>query len=368
MTPAAFALAALLLAAAAPAARGAPLPPGGQFEFNGAPAFGDGLFVSQDGDTTFARVVFNSSLGSVRFSPGGGVVTVVGAFTSHACVDDSTYYAMLTGMSYPSGEPLEGCMLFRVAAVGEVQAATPLADGRCPDLAELPPLADVGASAKLHATGAFVNVSSAARVASAIATPAPLRCVNATGAPPVVAPTFAKPVPDSRPSPCAALPSPGGPDTAAGLWLGADGDLVALDAGTDWGVVYFPAGGEPLQASLGTTLEHECLGPREFASASAVQHASANGTAASSFSCKVKAQTGAGAMETRPGAGATAGVAVALTAVPGTEVAAPEGTPTCAAAAPEAAPEAAPASAAPALPTPRALAAVAAAVALFARA
>ncbi len=110
MRSTAFVLAALLLAAAAPAARAAPLPPSGEFPFNGAiraapptaysrslrletrrtaraaihaapptsplpppstrpplppgsPAFAQGLFVDQDGDTIMVNALRNSCAG-----------------------------------------------------------------------------------------------------------------------------------------------------------------------------------------------------------------------------------------------------------------------------------------------------------------
>jgi hypothetical protein len=191
-----------------------------------------------------------------------------------------------------------------------------------------------------------------------------MKCVNATRAP--AAPiAYPAPVLAAGPAPCNALAAPGGAADVAGLWLNAAKDQAVLNAGDEWAVLSFPRG-EELEVMRGVTLAHECLAPGEVASASAYQAVWANGTGADGYSCRVKERTGADAYTTRAGAGATDGfTSSSWEAVPGAEVAVPEGTPTCDAAAPAAAvPAAAPASAAPTLPC--ALAAAAAAAALLA--
>ena len=70
------------------------------------------------------------TLVSLRAAPAFGVVALAGVRTSYACLDDSTFYAILRGRSYPSGLPVELCDLFRVDAAGVAHVSG--APGRCP--------------------------------------------------------------------------------------------------------------------------------------------------------------------------------------------------------------------------------------------
>jgi hypothetical protein len=314
--------------------------------------------------------VRNASLVGLNASPALGVTALAGAFTSYKCLDAATYLAVFEGRSYPSGDAVALCALYRVTATTWAVAAAPLSGGRCPDVADLPPAPGAAGAAALATGGAYADSAFAVRVATAaVPTPSPLVCVNSTG-PPAAAPAFAEFAAPPGESPCAALPAELGASTIAGLWLGGRGgaeDAVLLDAGTAWGVVSF-ARGAPLAVRRGEALEHECLAPGEVATASEFQEVSANGTGAIGFECRVQARTGADSAVTRVGAGegeAAAGGTFEWAAIPGADVALAAGTPTCAVAAPAAAPAEAPASA-PASAAPRALAAVAAATALLA--
>jgi hypothetical protein len=95
-------------------------------------------------------------------------VALAGARTSYACLDDSTFYAILRGRSYPSGLPVELCDLFRVDAAGVAHVSG--APGRCPDPAELPPppRGVDDAALEVALTGSHATASSAARVASSM--------------------------------------------------------------------------------------------------------------------------------------------------------------------------------------------------------
>ena len=97
------------------------------------------MFFDQDGDTTLARAVRNSSLVGLNASPALGVTALAGAFTSYKCLDAATYLAVFEGRSYPSGDAVALCALYRVTATTWAVAAAPLSGGRCPDVADLPP-------------------------------------------------------------------------------------------------------------------------------------------------------------------------------------------------------------------------------------
>jgi hypothetical protein len=233
-------------------------------------------------------------------APDRAAVTNVARVTSHLCVDGDTFYAITRGVSFPSNAAFDLCVLRRDAPGGMAQVIAAVADGRCPDLAELPPPGSAApADFEIADPALYKAVASPVRLASAIPLAAPFRCENGTrfGAAAAAAAAIdwaalALPAPGAGAEQCPEREAPGGFAQQHGVWLSPARDAALIEGGGEWGMLTWGADAA-LGAARGTVLGHSCLPGGGAATTSEFGRAFANGTADAGRRCDGATRRGA---------------------------------------------------------------------------
>jgi hypothetical protein len=221
-------------------------------------------------------------------------ITNVGSVSSYLCVDDDTFYSIARGVSLPSGKTFDLCVLRRYAPGGVAQLVAAVADGRCPDLAELPPPGSPSdENFTIASWGLHKSVSSPVRLATSIPLAAPFRCENGTrfdaAAPSVDWSKLALPAPGG--DACPPRAAPGAPAEQHGVWFSPARDAVLVQSGAEWGLLTWGAGAS-LGAARGTVLGHTCLPDGGAAVSSVFGRAFTNGTVDAGTRCDDTARRG----------------------------------------------------------------------------